>query len=106
MEAVRDAVPDADSAACLDIYAPYVRDTAVSFEEEVPARAEFAERIRAFAATHAWVVLEDADGAIAGYAYGSPHRSRAAYRWAADVTVYVALTRQRGGIGRRLYVAL
>jgi L-amino acid N-acyltransferase YncA len=104
--AIRDAVPDADAAACLEIYAPYVRDTAVSFEEEVPARDDLARRIRACAATHAWLVCEAAGGGIAGYAYGSPHRSRPAYRWAADVTVYVAPQRRRGGIGRRLYTAL
>jgi phosphinothricin acetyltransferase len=105
MEAVRDAVPGADAAACLEIYGPYVRDSVVSFEEEVPTREAFAERMRAFAATHAWLVLEGENG-IAGFAYGSPHRSRAAYRWAADVTVYVAPHRQRSGIGRRLYSAL
>jgi L-amino acid N-acyltransferase YncA len=102
---VRDALPERDAAACLAIYAPFVRDTAVSFEERVPTRDEFRERMRATAATHPWLVLE-AGGEVVGYAYASAHRSRAAYRWAADVTVYVAPAHHRAGVGRRLYTEL
>jgi L-amino acid N-acyltransferase YncA len=102
---VRDVVPELDAAACLEIYASYVRDTAISFEEVVPTQAEFTERIRAHARTHPWLVFEASSG-IAGYAYASQHRSRAAYRWAADVTVYVAPGRHRHGVGRRLYSEL
>lgn len=64
----RDAEP-ADAVACAAIYAPYVLDTAVTFEIEPPDAAELARRIAAAAARHAWLVLED-DGRIAGYAYG------------------------------------
>jgi L-amino acid N-acyltransferase YncA len=99
---IRDADPGRDAAACLEIYAPYVSETPVSFEEEVPSLAEFAERMRAMQATHPWLVFED-EGRVAGYAYGTVHRARAAYRWTAEVTVYVAPSRQRGGIGRHLY---
>lgn len=102
---VRDADPGRDAAACLDIYAPFVRDTFVSFEEQVPTLEEFRERIRTTAATHPWLVLEDR-GSVVGYAYGSPHRARAAYRWASDVSVYVAASHRRGGVGRRLYTEL
>jgi phosphinothricin acetyltransferase len=102
---VRDALPERDAEACLAIYAPYVRDTAVSFEEEVPSVAEFAERIRETLATHSWLVLEDS-GVLVGFAYASRHRIRAAYRWAADVTVYVASSHHRLGVGRRLYSEL
>lgn len=102
---VRDAIPEADAAACLDIYAPYVRDTVVSFEEQVPTLDDFRGRIESTTATHPWLVLEDA-GKVVGYAYASTHRTRAAYRWAADVTVYVAPTHHRVGAGRRLYTEL
>jgi L-amino acid N-acyltransferase YncA len=99
---VRDALGERDAAGCLAIYGPYVRDTAVSFEERVPTVEELQRRIHETAATHPWLVLEEA-GQIAGFAYGSRHRARAAYRWAADVTVYVAPSHHRRGVGRRLY---
>ena len=63
---VRDATPD-DAAACAAIYAPYVTDTAVTFEADPPDAPEMARRIAAAATTHAWLVLED-DGALVGYA--------------------------------------
>lgn len=99
---IRAAEPERDAAACLAIYTPYVRDTAISFEEEVPALDDFTQRMRATTATHPWLVFED-DGEIAGYAYATVHRTRAAYRWTAEVTVYVEPSHQRAGIGRRLY---
>jgi L-amino acid N-acyltransferase YncA len=99
---VRDAVPASDAAACLEIYEPFIRDTVVSFEEHVPTVEEFRERMRATITTHPWLVLE-ADGRVVAYAYASQHRPRAAYRWAADVTIYSDTSRRRRGIGRRLY---
>ena len=102
---IRDAIPDADARACLDIYAPFVRDTSVSFEVDVPSLEEFRDRIRATIARYPWLVLE-VDGQVVGYAYGSQHRSRASYRWAVDVTVYVDPGHRGIGAGRRLYEAL
>ena len=102
---IRTADPARDAAACAAIYAPYVRESVVSFEEAVPSAAEMAQRIARIAATHPWLVCER-DGAVVGFAYGGPHRERAAYRWAADVTVYVAPAHHRRGIGRELYEAL
>jgi len=98
---IRVARPD-DAAAIAAIYAPIVRDTAISFETDVPDAAEMARRIETTLKTHPWLVAE-ASGLVAGYAYASPHRSRAAYRWDADVTVYVADTAQRRGLARGLY---
>ena len=102
---VRDAIPETDAEACLAIYAPFVLDTSVSFEEIVPTIDEFRDRIRAAIATHAWLVLE-VGGRVVGYAYGSQHRSRAAYRWAADVTVYIGPEHRGFGGGRLLYERL
>lgn len=99
---VREALGERDAAGCLEIYGPYVRDTAVSFEERVPTVEELGQRIRDTSATHPWLVLEEA-GHVVGFAYGSRHRVRAAYRWAADVTVYVAPSHHHRGVGRRLY---
>jgi L-amino acid N-acyltransferase YncA len=102
---VRDALDERDAAGCLEIYAPYVRDTAVSFEERVPTVREFVQRVQEVSAAHTWLVFEQ-EGRIAGFAYGSSHRARAAYRWAVDVTVYVALDWHRRGVGRQLYSEL
>jgi L-amino acid N-acyltransferase YncA len=101
---VRDA-SERDAAACADIYAPYVIDTAVTFESEPPSPAEMAVRIATALRTHAWLVLED-EGRVVGYAYGSRFEPRAAYRWTCELSVYVQPGRRRTGAGRHLYEAL
>jgi L-amino acid N-acyltransferase YncA len=103
---VRDATLE-DAAACAAVYAPYVRDTAVSFELEPPSVEELRERLARAIASHAWVVLEDEPGGdVVGYAYGGPFAPRAAYRFACEVSVYLsAAARGRGG-GRALYTIL
>lgn len=98
---IRDATPD-DAAACAAVYAPYVTDTAISFELEPPAPAEMAERM---AKAHEWLVAEDESG-VFGYAYAGPAKERAAYRWACEVSVYLAPGRRRTGAGRALYETL
>ncbi len=102
---IRHADPARDAAACAAIYGPFVRDTAVSFEERAPDDREFARRIERGSLTHPWLVAER-DGVLAGFAYGCSHRERAVYRWAADVAVYVAASQRRAGVGRALYGAL
>jgi L-amino acid N-acyltransferase YncA len=101
---VRDA-SERDAPACAAIYAPYVTDTAVSFESDPPSPADMAARIGAASRSHAWMVLE-AGGRVVGYAYGGPFQARAAYRWSCEVSVYVELGRRRTGSGRMLYEAL
>jgi phosphinothricin acetyltransferase len=101
---IRDA-SERDGAACAAIYAPYVLDTAITFETDPPSSAEMAERIVKATRGHAWLVLED-DGSVAGYAYGAPFHTRAAYRWACEVSVYLEVGRRRTGGGRALYGAL
>ncbi|WP_256793009.1 GNAT family N-acetyltransferase [Terrabacter sp. Ter38] len=102
---VRDATPG-DATACAAIYAPYVTDTAITFETEVPDVAAMAARIETAQRAHAWLVLEDATGAVVGYAYAGPFKERAAYRWSCEVSVYLAGDRRGRGGGRRLYEAL
>jgi phosphinothricin acetyltransferase len=102
---LRHADPARDAAACAAIYAPYVTSTAVSFEDVAPTAAEFAARIQRTARTHPWLVLEEAER-VAGFAYAGPHHARSAYRWAADVAVYVDGAHQGRGAGRTLYSAL
>jgi phosphinothricin acetyltransferase len=95
----------ADAEACAAIYAPYVTDTAITFESEPPTVAEMAGRIADSLSTHAWFVLEDA-GRVVGYAYGGPFKQRDAYRWSCEVSVYLERGRRRTGGGRALYTEL
>lgn len=95
----------ADAAQVQAIYAPFVRDTVVSFESEPPDVEEMRERIAKTLATHPWLVLER-DGAIAGYAYAGKHRERIGYQWSTDVSCYIHPDFHRRGAGRALYLAL
>lgn len=102
---LRHADPQRDGAPCAAIYAPNVEGSVASFEEVAPDAEQFTVRMAATVRTHPWLVLED-DGRVAGFAYASQHRARAAYRWAADVGIYVDPANQGQGVGRRLYEAL
>jgi phosphinothricin acetyltransferase len=94
-----------DAAAVAAIYGPFCETTAVSFEVVAPDAAEMASRIDAVTRQYPWLVLER-DGAVAGYAYATRHRERAAYMWSVDTAVYVHAAAQRSGVGRALYDAL
>jgi phosphinothricin acetyltransferase len=102
---VRDARATADAAACAAIYAPYVTGTVVTFETEPPSADEMAARIETASSSYAWFVLEQ-QGRVVGYAYGGRFHARPAYRWAAEVSVYLEPGRRRTGGGRALYEAL
>jgi L-amino acid N-acyltransferase YncA len=102
---IRDADFERDAAACAAIYAPYVEASPISFEERAPSAAEMAARIDLYTATHPWLVAEDG-GEVIGYAYACRHQERPAYRWAAEVSAYVAGDRRGRGFGRGLYEAL
>ncbi|OBI81665.1 GCN5 family acetyltransferase [Mycobacterium asiaticum] len=101
---VRPAVA-ADAAACAQIYRPYVLDTAITFETEVPSAELMANRIAAARAKYQWLVLE-VDGSVAGYAYAQQFNPRAAYRWSIETSVYLNPDRLRAGGGRLLYTEL
>lgn len=95
-----------DAAGVRAIYAPVVRDTAISFEFEEPSIEEMARRIGgAFAAGYPWIVSES-EGVIGGYAYASAFRTRRAYDWTTEVSVYVHPDQHRRGVGRELYAKL
>lgn len=104
MDTIRLATT-ADADALAAIYAPSVTGATTSFELEAPDAAEMARRLAAVLAHAPWLVLERA-GAVAGFAYASRHRDRAAYQWSVDVTVYVDAAHHRTGVGRALYTDL
>ena len=99
--AIRLASVD-DAEELLKIYAYYVEHTAVSFEYDVPAPAEFRERIARTLTKYPYFVAESEEG-ILGYAYAGPFVGRAAYGWSAELTIYLAPDRRGRGLGRKLY---
>lgn len=98
---IRHATP-ADGASCAEIYLPSVREGVASLEDVPPDADEMTSRIQRISQTHPWLV-DERDGELAGYAYASRHHERSAYRWATDVTVYVAGRHHRQGVARGLY---
>ena len=100
-----ERVTAADAAELLAIYAPYVRDTAISFEYEVPTVTEFRDRILSISETHPYIKAVE-NGKILGYAYASRFRIRKAYDWSIETSIYIASSSRHQGIGRILYNAL
>ncbi|MGN0315822.1 MAG: GNAT family N-acetyltransferase [Fusicatenibacter sp.] len=98
-------VTEEDAGALLAIYAPYVEQTAITFEYEVPSKEEFTERIRRVQKRYPYLAAES-EGEILGYAYVSPFRSRAAYDWAVETSIYVRMDQKRRGIGKLLCQAM
>ena len=95
----------ADGEAVAAIYAPFVTSSATSFEATPPSGDDMAARIASTLAYAPYLVYESG-GEVLGYAYASPHRERAAYRWSVDVSVYVHERAHRRGVGRALYTSL
>ena len=91
-----------DAEEILNIYAYYVRDTAITFEYEVPFLEDFQGRIRGTLQRYPYLVACK-DGKIVGYAYAGAFKERAAYDWAVEMTVYVDKSQKKQGIGRMLY---
>lgn len=101
---IRTASPN-DAVQLLEIYTPYVRDTAVSFEYDIPAVEEFSARIENTLKKYPYFVAE-ADGEIVGYTYAGPFKVQAAYNRAVETTIYVKMGKRRAGIGVKLYERL
>lgn len=94
-----------DSAGILKVFTPIVECTAISFATEVPTVEEYRLKIRETLREFPWLVQED-KGEILGYAYASKHRTLGAYRWSVELSLYVAESSRRRGVGRSLYGAL
>ena len=91
-----------DAADILAIYAPYVENTAISFEYEVPSLEAFRERMAHYMEKYPYLVAEQ-DGKLLGYAYAAAFHPRKAFQWLAEVSIYLSPQAQGRGIGRRLY---
>lgn len=94
-----------DASSILEIYAPYVSETSITFEVDIPSREEMLQRIKDVTSVYPWFVYEE-NGAVKGYAYAVRHGERAAYRWSVDFSVYVSMNDYGKGIGGILYSKL
>ena len=94
-----------DAEAIAAIYRPAVESSAISFETVPPDGDEIARRLADTLVSYPWLVCE-IGGQVAGYAYASKHRVRAAYQWSVDTSVYVDPAFRRSGVGRGLYQSL
>lgn len=94
-----------DEQATLAIYRPYVEETTISFEYETPSPDEWEKRIASYTEEYPWLVCL-CNGEVIGYAYGSKHRSRTAYAWSAESTIYLSEHFHRKGVARILYETL
>lgn len=94
-----------DYLAMLGIYRPYVENTRISFEYETPSQSAFEERMRNISKNHPVLVCEQ-DGKIIGYAYSCDAFERAAYRWSAELSVYVEKSCRGRGVGKALVKAV
>jgi phosphinothricin acetyltransferase len=96
---------DGDAEAIAAIYRPVVEGTAISFETVAPDPHDISRRLSETMTEYPWLVCER-DGQVAGYAYATRHRVRAAYQWSVDTSVYIAEAHKRSGVGRGLYQSL
>ena len=101
---IRFANPD-DAGRILKIYAPYITDTVISFEYDVPSLADFTARVERISGKYPYIVYER-DGVVVGYAYASPYIERAAYDYTVDLSVYVDAAYCGQNIGECLYASL
>lgn len=95
----------ADVPAILDIYRPYILETAYTFEYDVPTEAAFLQRFETISSEFPWLVWEE-NGRILGYAYGERAFVRAAYQWAVDLAIYLRPEAFGRSIGKTLYTAV
>ena len=101
---IRPAEAD-DAEAILAIYAPYVQNTAVTFECDVPDKQSFRSRMEGIMQEYPYLVAEE-NGKILGYAYAGPFHGRAAFKHTAEISVYLKKECRHQGIGRQLYLEL
>ena len=101
---IRKATP-ADAAELLEIYIPYITDTAITFEYDIPSVSEFTDRMIQTLKKYPYLVAI-AEGKIIGYAYASAYKARAAYSWAVETSIYLRPDCKGKGYGKKLYQAL
>ena len=92
----------ADTTDILEIYSPYIKNTVITFETEIPTIEEFTARIESIKNNYPYLVCE-MNGKVVGYAYASKHGERSAYKYSIDVSIYVDMNYQHNGIGKALY---
>lgn len=98
-------IKEEDVAEVLEIYGSYVQNTAITFEYEVPSLESFSERVHHYTEQYPWIVAKER-GKIVGYAYASVYRSREAYQWGCELSIYLRSEVQGMDLGRTLYSAL
>ncbi|MEH2415458.1 arsinothricin resistance N-acetyltransferase ArsN1 family B [Nostoc sp.] len=105
MKAAIRLANESDALKMLAIYAPIVRETSISFEIEPPSETEFERRIQNYQQQMPWLVCE-INGELLGYTYVTPYRTRAAYQWSVESSVYVNVEYRRKGVAKALYTSL
>lgn len=104
MVVIRDAAI-ADAEQILEIYGYYVKNTAITFEYDIPSIEEFQERMERTMSRYPYLVITK-DHMVQGYAYAGPFVGRAAYGWSCELTVYLDPNARKSGMGRKIYEAL
>ena len=100
---IRPATPE-DSSEILAIYGPYIENTAITFEYTIPSEEEFRQRVETILSKFPYLVaVNKSDGKIVGYAYANTFRTRKAYDWSVELSVYILPEYKGYSIGRRLY---
>ena len=94
-----------DAEAILKIYTYYVENTAITFEYDIPSLDEMKSRITKTLKKYPYLVILH-EGKVQGYAYAGPFKERAAYDWSVETTIYLAHDAVKGGLGKKLYLAL
>src|SRR6185436_15238362 len=101
---IRIATKD-DAAGMLEIYGPFILNSGITQETEVPAVEEFQKRILSNLEERPWLACE-IEKQVAGYAYASKHRDRKGYQWCVEASVYVSEQYFGMGAANALYTAL
>jgi len=105
MEIIIRVAREEDAEALLNIYAYYVKNTAITFEHEVPTLEDFTRRIKETLKEYPYFVAL-IDGQIVGYVYAGKFRTRASYVWSASTSIYIDNRYHGLGIGKKLYATL
>lgn len=98
-------IEEQDIPNVLEIYRPYVENSVITFEYEVPSLSAFQERVHHKLEQFPWLVIE-MDGELCGYAYASIFRERIAYQWDCELSIYIAQDKSGHHLGSMLYDAL